>query len=35
MNVTVGDALDMMEKGYCLEIEDGIIGNFVQDDDEC
>ncbi len=35
MNVTVGEALDMMEKGYRLEINEGKIGNFVPEDDEC
>ena len=35
MNVTVGEALDMMEKGYRLEINRGTIGGFVPEDEEC
>ena len=35
MNVTVGEALDMMEMGYRLEISGGTVGNFVPEDEEC
>lgn len=35
MNVTVGEALDMMEMGYRLEIDGGRIGNFVKEDEKC
>lgn len=35
MNVTVGEALDMLQMGYCLEINGGKIGNFVPEDEEC
>lgn len=35
MNVTVEDALNMMEEGYRLEISGGTVGNFVLEDEEC
>lgn len=35
MNVTVGEALDMMAMGFCLEINAGRIGNFVREDEAC
>ena len=34
MNVTVEDALNMMEAGYRLEISGGTIGNFVPEGKE-
>ena len=35
MNVTIGEALDMMEMGYRLEIDGGRIGNYIPEDKEC
>lgn len=34
MNVTVEDALNMMEAGYRLEISGGTIGSFVPEEKE-
>lgn len=34
-NVTIEDALRMMQEGYRLEIKGGKIGNFIKEDDEC
>ena len=33
--VRVEEALDMMEKGYRLEIDGGRIGNYIPEDKEC
>lgn len=35
MTVTVGEALNMLEDGYRLEINDGKISDFIPEDKEC
>lgn len=35
VELTVQDALEMMEKGYRLEISGGMMGEFIKEDEEC